>query len=338
VQQPQWGGRVADGVDLKALRIAGGYALCGVLWIAFSDQAIVQLVADADELTRLQTWKGGFFVFATASLVFFLSRRVLARQADLIEELRTSESEVRTLNAELEARVRERTAQLEAANQALEAFSYSVSHDLKAPLRGIDGYSQIVLEDYAPALGDEGRRFLANIRRGVAQMHRLIDDLLAYSRMERRTIARAPIALAPLVRAVAAERAAEMAQRQVQLRMEMPDITVAADLDGLAIVLRNLLGNALKFSTTMPAPQVEIGAHTEAGKVSLWVRDNGIGFDMKFHERIFEIFSRLERDEDYPGSGVGLALVRKAVQRMGGRVWATSTPGEGATFFVELPA
>jgi len=329
---------VADNVDVKALGIAGTYALFGVVWIAFSDQAIAQLVADTDELTRLQTWKGGFFVVITAVLVFVLSRSVLARQAHLIDELRASESEVRALNAQLEQRVRERTVQLEAANQALEAFSYSVSHDLKAPLRGIDGYSQIVLEDYGPALDDEGRRFLGNVRHGVAQMHQLIDDLLAYARLERRSMARQRVDLASLVRAVTAERAAEVAQRQVQLQVDVPELTVGADIDGLAIVLRNLLGNALKFTTRAATPGVEIGARADADKVLLWIRDNGIGFDMKFHERIFEIFARLERAEDYPGTGVGLALVRKAVQRMGGRVWADSAPGQGATFFVELPA
>jgi len=329
---------MANSVEAKALRIAGGYALFGVAWIAFSDQTIAQLVTDADEITRLQTWKGAFFVFITAALVFFLSRGVLARQARLIDELRAREGEVRALNAGLEQRVRKRTAQLEAANQALEAFSYSVSHDLKAPLRGIDGYSQIVLEDYGPALDDEGRRFLGNIRHGVAQMHQLIDDLLSYSRLERRSMARQRVELAPLVRVVTAERAADMAQRQVRLQVDVPALTVGADIDGLTIALRNLLGNALKFTAHAALPAVEIGARAEAGTVLLWIRDNGIGFDMKFHERIFEIFARLERAEDYPGTGVGLALVRKAVQRMGGRVWAESAPGQGATFFVELPA
>ncbi len=325
-------------VDRKALRIAGGYALFGVLWIAFSDQAIVGLASDAAELTRLQTWKGALYVVVTAALVFALSRAVLAREASLADDLRAKESDLRVLNAELEQRVRERTAQLEAANQALEAFSYSVSHDLKTPLRGIDGYSKLLLDEHAAGLDEEARRFLENVRKGVAQMQRLIDDLLAYSRMERRRLTRGPVALAPLVRALVAERTAGIDAARVTVAVEVPDITVDTDLDGLTLVLRNLLDNALKFSAGVPEPRITIGARRDDGHVSLWVRDNGIGFDMKFHDRIFEIFSRLERAESYPGTGVGLAMVRKAVQRMGGQVCAESEQGRGATFRVDIPA
>lgn len=243
---------------------------------------------------------------------------------------------VRLLN-ELEDRVRQRTAQLEAVNRELETFSYSVSHDLKAPLRGIDGYSKLLKEDYGDRLDAEGRRFLQNIRLGAAQMHELIEDLLDYSRMERCSLQSARLDLSTLVQAVLAERLPETAQAEILVRLQAPDISVLADRDGLAIVLRNLLENALKFSQKAQPPSVEIGARAEGDKAILWVRDNGIGFDMKFHDRIFDIFQRLERAEDYPGTGIGLALVRKAMQRMGGRVWAESAPGAGATFFLELP-
>jgi PAS domain S-box-containing protein len=238
---------------------------------------------------------------------------------------------------ELEDRVRQRTAQLEAVNRELETFSYSVSHDLKAPLRGIDGYSKLLNEDYGDRLDAEGRRFLQNIRLGAAQMHELIEDLLDYSRMERRSLQSARLDLSALVQAVLAERLPETAPAEVLVRLQAPDLSVLADRDGLAIVLRNLLENALKFSQKAQPPSIEIGARTEGDKAILWVRDNGIGFDMKFHDRIFDIFQRLERAEDYPGTGIGLALVRKAMQRMGGRVWAESAPGAGATFFLELP-
>lgn len=243
---------------------------------------------------------------------------------------------VRLLN-ELEDRVRERTAQLEAANRELESFSYSVSHDLKAPLRGIDGFSRILEEDYRDRLDAEGRRFLQNIRRGTAQMNQLIEDLLAYSRMERRSLQGASLDLSAMVQDVLAERMAEIEQSGVLLRPQLPEVTVFADREGLLIVLRNLLENAIKFSRDAQSPTIDIGARSEGDKTVLWVRDNGIGFDMKFHDRIFDMFQRLQRAEDYPGTGIGLALVRKAMQRMDGRVWAESSPGAGATFFLELP-
>lgn len=247
------------------------------------------------------------------------------------------EERISQLNASLEQRIRERTARLEEVNRELEAFSYSVSHDLKAPLRGIDGYSQLLENDFSDRLDDEGRLFIRNIRASSALMHQLIEDLLSYSRMERRQLESIPLELQRLVRSVAAERTDEIDKAGIEMLVDVPPLTVRADRDGLAVVLRNLLENALKFSRDASPPVVEIGGREEDGKAILWVRDNGIGFDMKFHDRIFEIFQRLQRIEDYPGTGIGLALVRKAMQRMGGRAWAESAPGEGATFFLEIP-
>jgi hypothetical protein len=262
-----------------------------------------------------------------------------------ITERHDAEQEVRRLAAELEQRVRERTAeldrsvaQLRAVNHELETFTYSVSHDLKAPLRGIDGYSRLLLSDHDAQLDEEGREFLKHIRQATQHMGALIDDLLAYSRLERRELAIAPVALSGLVQSALAGLRQELEGAGVQLELQVdPALHVRADAQGLAMALRNLVDNAIKFSRSRTPPRVTIAtAHSPAG-VQLTVRDNGVGFDMKFHDRIFSIFQRLHRAEDYPGTGIGLAIVRKAMERMGGRVWAASRPDEGASFTLELP-
>lgn len=248
-----------------------------------------------------------------------------------------AEEQLRQANQALESRVAQRTAQLRQANQELEAFSYTVSHDLKAPLRGIDGYSQLLVEEYGERLDEDGRQFIRRIRHGVQLMGELIIDLLEYSRMERRDMAAEPVPLLPLVQQVLDGYEADIHHQGAQVQLSMEPFTLALDREGMAVVLRNLIGNALKFSRDRQPPRVEIGSRSEAGRRILWVRDNGVGFDMKYHDRMFGIFQRLHRAEEFPGTGVGLALVSKAVQRMGGRVWAESTLGAGATFFLEFP-
>ena len=275
-------------------------------------------------------------VYREARLVPYGTDRVLTLVRD-VDARKRAELELQALNEQLEQRVRDRTAALEAANAELEAFSYSVSHDLKAPLRGIDGYSRLLWEDYQDRLDDDGRFLLENVRQASKQMHQLIDDLLAYSRLERRALEDAEIDLRPIVEGVLAERAEEIRSRAVQVDLAVPDVAVRADRDGFAQAMRNLVDNALRFTADVPEPRIEIGGTVDPSRCVLWVRDNGVGFDMQYHDRIFEIFQRLHRQEEYPGTGIGLALVRKAMQRMGGRVWAESSPGSGATFFLELP-
>ena len=275
-------------------------------------------------------------VHREARLVPYGTDRVLFLVRD-VDARKRAELALQTLNEQLEQRVRDRTARLEAANAELEAFSYSVSHDLKAPLRGIDGYSQLLWEDYRDRLDDDGRFLLSSVRQGAAQMHQLIDDLLAYSRLERRAVDDAELDLLPILAGLLAERAEEIRARSVRVDLEVPDVAVRADRDGFAQAVRNLLDNALRFTADVAEPRIEIGGRVEPARCLLWVRDNGIGFDMQYHDRIFEIFQRLHRQEEYQGTGIGLALVRKAMQRMGGRVWAESSPGVGATFYLELP-
>ncbi len=275
--------------------------------------------------------------FFTGITVEFRGELCLAGVGFDITQRVRAEEQVRELNAGLERRVAERTEELAAKNRELETFTYSVSHDLKAPLRGIDGYSRLLQEDYADKLDEEGRRFLGCVRQASLQMAQLIDDLLAYSQVERRTLKLIGLSPRAVIDALPESFHDELRARGVAFMVDLPEARVQADASGLGQVLRNLLDNALKFTRSVPDPRIEVGGRVEADKFLLWVRDNGIGFDMRFAERVFEIFQRLHRIEDYPGTGIGLAIVRKATERMGGRVWVESVPGRGTTFFIELP-
>lgn len=254
-----------------------------------------------------------------------------------ITPVKLAEERLQRANEVLEQRVAERTNQLSEANNELEAFSYTVSHDLRAPLRGIDGYSQLLLEEYGPKLDEEGQHFVQRIRSGIALMGDLISDLLDYSHLDRRTMEHDPVEVSGVVDRVLEMYDADIERGGVQVVCTVEPLTLRLDREGLNLALRNLVGNALKFSQGQPDPRVEIGARREGDRCLIWVKDRGVGFDMQYHDRIFGIFQRLHRSEDYAGTGVGLALVSKAVQRMGGRVWAQSAPGQGATFFLEFP-
>src|SRR5215813_607663 len=241
------------------------------------------------------------------------------------------------LNAELEQRIAARTAALHAKTRELETFAYSVAHDLKAPLRGIDGYSRLLLEDHFDTLNEEGRDFLNTIHTSTEEMNQLIDDLLDYSRLERRELKPHRVALQSLVKTVVEQTDRESNTRKIDFVVNVNGGEVVADAQGLGQALKNYLDNAVKFTREVQQPRIEIGSEETLNRCVLWVRDNGVGFDMKYQERIFDIFQRLHRSEDYPGTGVGLAIVRKAMERMGGRAWGESEPGRGATFYLEIP-
>ena len=268
---------------------------------------------------------------------------VLAISRDVTQILADQQA-LRRLNAELEARVTERTRQLQASlgearrmNRELQTFAYSVSHDLKAPLRALDGYS-LLLAQHADALDAESRSHLQRIRDAARQMAQLINDLLAYARLEQDALGRHPVALRMLVEHVLDRHAADCARLGVQTELALPEVELQTDPAALEMALRNLVDNALKFGARGGAPlRLAIGAEVRGADWVLWVRDNGPGFDMKYHDRIFQIFQRLHRAEDVEGTGVGLAMVAKAMARMGGRVWAESAPGKGATFYLALP-
>lgn len=254
-----------------------------------------------------------------------------------ITDQKAAEEAIRALNQDLTRRVEERTAELAAQNRELETFTYSVSHDLKAPVRTLEGYSHLLLTDHAQGLGPEGRAFAERIQAAAVQMGRLIEDLLAYSRIERRSPQVAPVHLRRMAEEIVQSRGEEIRSRDVDVVLDVPDVTVMADAAGLALVLRNLVDNALKFTRDVARPQLTILVQVRDGRRVLEVRDNGVGFDMKFHDQIFNLFERLPGSEEYPGTGIGLAMARKAAERMHGHLWAEGRPGEGAAFFLTLP-
>lgn len=254
--------------------------------------------------------------------------------ADITERL-AAEAEVRALNAELEQRVRQRTAQLEAANKELEAFSYSVSHDLKVPVRAVSGFAQILEEDYGAELSAEARETIRVIRDGASRMRQLIDDLLAFSRIARNPIAATPVDMSALVAQVLN---GLLMQDKSSVKCRIAGLPQArGDRALLEQVWVNLLSNALKFSGTRPQPEIEVGALEEAEEYVYFVGDNGVGFDMQYYNKLFGVFQRLHRQEEFAGTGVGLAIVQRIVTRHGGRVWAESSLGQGARFYFSLP-
>ncbi|MET7425306.1 ATP-binding protein [Dactylosporangium sp. NPDC005555] len=255
-----------------------------------------------------------------------------------ITERRTAELAVEQVNAELEVRVAERTADLREANAELESFSYSVSHDLRAPLRAVDGFAKMLALDHGDALDDQGRRYLARIRAGAQHMGELIDGLLAFSRLQRQEMASLRVHVDQLVADVWEELGVERGTRDLVLTVgDLPD--AEGDPRLIRHVVANLVGNAVKYTRDVSPATIEIGHRvTAGGDATYYVKDNGAGFDMRYADKLFKVFQRLHRAEDYEGTGIGLALTHRIVLRHGGQIWADAAPGEGATFYFTLPA
>ncbi len=311
--------------------LAREFRSCAGFPLVVEDRCVAVLTAYASELGFFDEEEVKLFDGLAADLSFALE--AMARD----ERRRAVEDKLRRLSEELERRVQERTQELRAANADLEAFSYSVSHDLRAPLRAIDGFSRVLLSRYADRLDADGRHALERVRAGSERMAVLIDAMLGLSRLGRRPLELGDVDLSALAAEVVEELRAGEPERDVEVLIE-PDVSAVGDKELLRVVLQNLLGNAFKFTSQQPHARVQFGRTEHASQAAIFVRDNGVGFDMNYADRLFRPFDRLHSESEFSGTGIGLATVQRVIARHGGRVWAQGAIGDGATFYFTLPS
>ncbi len=316
------------GMVAAAVILAIGMALGSVL--------ITRMVTPIKALTAAAT----SMRLDTSELGMYLESPVQPQSTDEIGELTFAFNKMagrlHALNTTLEQQVRDRTAQLETANRELESFSYSVSHDLRAPLRSLDGFSRALLEDYGRQLDENGRHYLRRIRVASQHMTQLIDDMLNLARVSRADMHRTAVDLTALAREVADELRRNEPDRDIQIVIA-PNLQANGDPRLLQVMLENLLNNAWKFTSTRASARIECGELIHNGTRAFFVRDDGVGFDMAYAHKLFVAFQRLHTVSEFPGTGIGLATVQRIVQRHGGHVWAESELEHGATFYFTLP-
>lgn len=285
--------------------------------------------------------KDGSKFWASGSLIMLRGQdgapRAYAKILRDITERKQAEEAVKELNQQLEERVQRRTAALQESNQQMEAFTYTVAHDLRAPLRAMQGFSQALLEDYAPHLDEPARDFIKRIMSSSQKMDALIQDLLAYSQLSRSDLTFEPVPVVTAMNEVLEQWREEIARTDAQVTVQGENVSVLAHQATFSHVLGNLLGNSLKFTQPGERPKVAVRVVERGETVQISFQDNGIGIAPEHHQRIFRVFERLHGQESYPGTGIGLAIVKKGIERMGGRVGLTSAPGEGSLFWIELP-
>ena len=317
------------------LRVALTYLVFGILWIFITDRAQPWLGLPAVHALGFQTLKGWLFVFGSAVLVFVLLTAVQRRKQAVLAALLESRNEISRINAELEQRVIERTRQLEAANRELEAFAYAVSHDLRAPLRSMSGFSQLLQEAAPAGLDEKSLHYLSRIHDASMKMSGLIEDLLSLSRVSRTALTPRTVDLTLLWTEAAAIMRERYPGREVALAIQ-PDLNVVGDLRLLRIAVENLLDNAWKYSSCRSDAQITIGSEQRNDECVHYIRDNGIGFDMASAGKLFWPFQRLHAESQFAGTGIGLVTVQRIVAMHGGRIWAEATPDRGATFFFTI--
>jgi light-regulated signal transduction histidine kinase (bacteriophytochrome) len=317
--------------------VALTYLTVGALWIFFTDRLLVWLHFSTPHILAIQTFKGWLFVIGSAVLVFVLLKRYERAHQHATRALIDSQNEVTRINAELEQRVTARTLQLESANRELEAFAYAVSHDLRAPLRSMSGFSQILQETAHENLDDRSRDYLRRICDASLRMSALIDDLLSLSRISRSEMVPRTASLDQIAKEAAATIQDRYPGRSVVLEIE-PDMTVCGDTRLLRLAMENLLDNAWKYTAHTQSPQVKVGSQPSAEGTVYFVQDNGVGFDMAYASKLFGPFQRLHAESQFPGTGIGLVTVQRIVARHGGRIWAHAELNQGATFYFTLGA
>ncbi|MDZ4339324.1 MAG: ATP-binding protein, partial [candidate division NC10 bacterium] len=312
-----------------AVPFASPTALHG--WLYLGDKIGGEEFSEDDE--QLASVLAGAAALAYDNIMLYdeIQRRAVDLELEVIQR-RRAEEEIRRLNEGLEQRITERTAELEAVNKELESFSYSVAHDLRGPLRSLDGFSQILLEDYNGQLDTQGKDYLLRVRSGAQRMAQLIDDLLRLSRVTRGEIRREAVDLSGAARSVVTELQKTQPERQLDIRIE-DGMVVHGDGRLLRLVLENLIGNAWKFTSKHPRATIEFGVTQRDGRPAYFVRDDGAGFDMAYADKLFGPFQRLHGPAEFPGTGIGLATVQRIIHRHGGRVWAEGGVETGATIY-----